>query len=168
MLFRSMVAGLSRKKKSQAAHIEELSAAVAELRAAAQLLTQAIDRDASSYEAVMAAFKLPKESTEDQRRRDDAIQRATRAAAEVPLQVAEVAVELYERLGQLETVSAASMRSDLRVGRLMAVAAARGALENVAINLESITDVGYVAAMQARAAALEARLASSPVIAGES
>ncbi len=163
-----MVAGLSRKKKSQAAHIEELSAAVAELRAAAQLLTQAIDRDASSYEAVMAAFKLPKESTEDQRRRDDAIQRATRGAAEVPLQVAEAAVELYERLGQLETVSAASMRSDLRVGRLMAAAAARGALENVAINLESITDVGYVAAMQARAAALEARLASSPVIAGES
>ena len=163
-----MVAGLSRKKKSQAAHIEELSAAAAELRAAAQLLTQAIDRDASSYEAVMAAFKLPKESTEDQRRRDDAIQRATRGAAEVPLQVAEVAVELYERLGQLETVSAASMRSDLRVGRLMAAAAARGALENVAINLESITDAGYVAAMRARAAALEARLASSPVIAGES
>jgi len=163
-----MVAGLSRKKKSQAAHIEELSAAAAELRAAAQLLTQAIDRDASSYEAVMAAFKLPKESTEDQRRRDDAIQRATRGAAEVPLQVAEAAVELYERLGQLETVSAASMRSDLRVGRLMAAAAARGALENVAINLESITDVGYVAAMRARAAALEARLASSPVIAGES
>jgi len=163
-----MVAGLSRKKKSQSAHIEELSAAAAELRAAAQLLTQAIDRDASSYEAVMAAFKLPKESTEDQRRRDDAIQRATRGAAEVPLQVAEVAVELYERLGQLETVSAASMRSDLHVGRLMAAAAARGALENVAINLESITDAGYVAAMRARAAALEARLASSPVIAGES
>jgi len=163
-----MVAGLSRKKKSQAAHIEELSAAAAELRAAAQLLTQAIDRDASSYEAVMAAFKLPKESTEDQRRRDDAIQRATRGAAEVPLQVAEAAVELYERLGQLETVSAASMRSDLHVGRLMAAAAARGALENVAINLESITDAGYVAAMRARAAALEAGLASSPVIAGES
>ena len=163
-----MVAGLSRKKKSQSAHIEELSAAAAELRAAAQLLTQAIDRDASSYEAVMAAFKLPKESTEDQRRRDDAIQRATRGAAEVPLQVAEAAVELYERLGQLETVSAASMRSDLHVGRLMAAAAARGALENVAINLESITDVGYVAPMRARAAGLEARLASSPVIAGES
>ncbi len=163
-----MVAGLSRKKKSQAAHVEELSAAVAELRAVAETLTQAIDRDATSYEAVMTAFKLPKERAEDQRRRGDAIQRATRGAVEVPLKVAEAAVELYERLGQLETVSAASMLSDLRVGRLMAAAAARGALENVAINLESITDAGYAEAMRARAAALEARLASSPVTAGES
>ncbi len=161
-----MVAGLSRKKKSQEAYVEQLSAAVAELRAAAEKLAQAIDRDAASYEAVMAAFKLPKDTGEEHRRRQDAIQQATRGAAEVPLQVAEAAVELFERLGQLETISAASMLSDVRVGRLMASAAARGALENVAINLESITDASYVAAMQARAAALEARLASSPVTAG--
>jgi len=161
-----MVAGLSRKKKSQAAHVEELSAAVAELRAAAQALTEAIDRDAASYEAVLAATKLPKDTPENQQRRDAAIQGATRAAAEVPLQVAEAAAELYDHLGQLEANVAASMLSDLRVGRLMAAAAARGALENVAINLESITDAGYVSAMQARAAALETRLASSPVTAG--
>ncbi len=82
------------------------------------------------------------------------------------MQVAEAAVELYGRLGQLEAIAAPSMLSDLRVGRLMAAAAARGALENVAINLESIADAGYVSVMQARAAALEARLASSPVTAG--
>ncbi len=80
---------------------------------------------------------------------------------------AEAAVEIYERLGQLEAISAASMLSDLRVGRLMAAAAARGALENVAINLEAITDAAYAATMQTRAAALEARLASSPVTAGD-
>ncbi len=162
-----MVAGLSRKKKSQAAHVEELSAAVAELRAAAESLAEAIDRDAAAYEAVMAAYKLPKESSEDERRRHEAVQRATRVAAEEPLGVAEAAVELYERLGQLESISSPSMLSDLRVARLMAAAAARGALENVAINLESIADAGYVAATQARATALEARLASSPVAAGE-
>src|SRR5712692_7331563 len=161
-----MVAGLSRKKKSQAAYVEQLSAAVAELRAAAEALAEAIDRDAASYEAVMAAAKLPKETKEDERLREEAIQRATRGAVEVPLYVAETAVELYERLGQLEPISAASMLSDLRVGRLMAAAAARGALENVTINLESISDAAYVAAMQKRATALEARLASSPVHAG--
>src|SRR5712692_8617410 len=161
-----MVAGLSRKKKSQAAYVEQLTAAVAELRAAAEALAETIDRDATSYEAVMAAAKLPKETKEDERLREEAMQRATRGAAEVPLYVAETAVELYERLGQLEPISAASMLSDLRVGRLMAAAAARGALENVAINLESISDAAYVAAMQKRATALEARLASSPVHAG--
>ncbi len=161
-----MVAGLSRKKKSQAAYVEQLSAAVIELRAAAERLTQAIDGDAASYEAVMAAYRLPKETSGEQRHREEAIQQATRGAAEVPLRVAEAAVELFERLGQLESITAASMLSDLRVGRLMAATAARGALENVATNLESITDAAYVAAMQERAAALEARLASSPVAAG--
>jgi len=161
-----MVAGLSRQKKSQAAYVEQLSAAVGELRAAAERLAQAIDRDAAAYEAVMAAYKLPKNTPEEQRRREDAVQQATRGAAEVPLQVAEAAAELFERLGQLEPISSPSMLSDLRVGRLMAAAAARGALENVAINLESISDAGYSATMRARAAALEARLASSPVTAG--
>ncbi len=161
-----MVAALSRKKKSQAAHVKELSTAIAELHAAADKLTEAIDRDAASYEAVLTAYKLPKDTPEGQQRRDAAVQRATRQAAEVPMHVAEAAVELYERLGQLESIIAASMLSDLRVGRLMAAAAARGALENVAVNLESITDTSYVTSMQARAAALEARLASSPVAAG--
>lgn len=161
-----MVAGLSRKKKSQAAHVEELTQAMAQLRAASQTLAEAIDRDAASYEAVLKAFKIPQEAAEDQRRRDEAIQLAARRAADVPLQVAEAAVALYENLGQLESISAASMRSDLRVGRLMAAAAARGALENIAINLESITDAAYRSTMQARAAALEARLASSAVVAG--
>src|SRR6266852_2047750 len=73
-----MVAGLSRKKKSQSAYVEQLSAAVAELRAAAEALAEAIDRDATSYEAVMAAAKLPKETKEDERLREEAIQRATR------------------------------------------------------------------------------------------
>ena len=58
------------------------------------------------------------------------------------------------------------MLSDLRVGRLMAAAGARGALENVSINLEGISDAGYVAAMKSKMAAIEGRLAGSPVVAG--
>ena len=46
-----------------------------------------------------------------------------------------------------------SMLSDIRVGRLMAAAAVRGALENVAINLESITDAGFAGAHARRDAA---------------
>ncbi len=37
------------------------------------------------------------------------------------------------------------MLSDIRVGRLMAAAAVQGALDNVAINLESITDAAFAA-----------------------
>ncbi|MBI1738552.1 MAG: glutamate formimidoyltransferase, partial [Acidobacteria bacterium] len=44
-----MVAGLSRKKKSQAAFVDQLSSAIEELRQAAAALANAIDRDAASY-----------------------------------------------------------------------------------------------------------------------
>jgi glutamate formiminotransferase/formiminotetrahydrofolate cyclodeaminase len=159
-----MVAGLSRKKKSQAAYVELLSEALAELEQAAQALTRAIDRDAAAYDAVMAAYKLPKATPEDERRRDEAIERATRHAAEVPLEVAERAAEICERLGQLEAISSASMRSDLAVGKLMAAAGARGALENVAINLESIADADYAAEMKRKMTAIEARLAGAPAV----
>ncbi len=160
-----MVAGLSRKKKSQAAYVEPLSEALAELDEAAQALTRAIDRDAEAYDAVMAAYKLPKAASEEERRREEAIDRATRRAAEVPLEVAERAAEICERLGQLEAISSASMRSDLAVGRLMAAAGARGALENVAINLDSIADAAYVAEMKRKMAGVEARLAGAAALA---
>src|SRR5258708_21175534 len=62
-----MVAGLSRKKKSQAAVVNQLSEALDQLRRSAAELAEAIDRDAAAYDAVMAAYKLPPES-EDQKR----------------------------------------------------------------------------------------------------
>ncbi len=161
-----MVAGLSRKKKSQAAFVAPLSAALAEFLAAAEMLTKAIDRDAESFNAVMAAYKLPQETVEEKRARGAAIEQATQGAAEVPMQVAEKAVEVYERLGQLEAMSSASMLSDLRVARLMAAAAVRGALENVAINLSSLSDAAMVGAMRSRVLSIEARLSENSVSAG--
>ena len=155
-----MVAGLSRKKKSQAAYVDQLSTALDEMRKAADNLSEAIDRDAESYDAVMAAFKLPQSNAEETAQREAAIQKATKGAAEVPLQVAERTVALFERLGQLEGIVAASMRSDLLVARLMADAGARGALANVEINLDGLKDAVYVASMRRRAAALRERLSN--------
>ena len=160
-----MVAGLSRRKKSQAAFVDQLSAALDDLRKTAATLANAIDRDAASYDAVLAAARLPRESPADQAKREAAIQQATKGAAEVPLQVAEAALAVHEQLGQLEAISSATMISDLRVGRLMAAAAVRGALENVAINLESLTDAAFAAQLKAKSAELEARLTGSPVAA---
>jgi glutamate formiminotransferase/formiminotetrahydrofolate cyclodeaminase len=157
-----MVAGLSRKKKSQAAHVDRLSAALDELRRAAGELREAIDRDAASYDAVLAAFKLPQGDAQETQRREAAVQKATKGAAEVPLQVAERSVALFERLGQLEAIVAASMRSDIYVARLMAAASARGALANVEINLEGLADAAYAASMRAKIAALGERLGDAP------
>ena len=156
-----MVAGLSRKKKSQAAFADQLSPALDEMRSDADELAEAIDRDAASYDAVIAAFKLPQGEAEEVRQREEAIQRATKGASEVPLQVAERTVALFERFGQLDAIVAASMRSDLQVARLMAEAGARGAVANVEINLEGLTDAAYVASTRMKIAALRERLGNA-------
>jgi formiminotetrahydrofolate cyclodeaminase len=153
-----MVAGLSRKKKSQAAHVDKLSDHLDALRKIADELATAIDRDASSYDAVMVAFKLPQSSPEEIEQRDAAIQLATKGAAEVPLEVATKAAELQDRLVQLEAISAASMKSDLQVARLIAVAGAKGALANVEINLEGLKDANYAASLRSKVAELRNRL----------
>src|SRR6202142_208889 len=81
-----MVASLSRKKKSQAAHVDQLSDALAEFQASARALSEAIDRDAASFSHVMAAYKLPKDTSELERQRDAAVQQALHGAASVPLE----------------------------------------------------------------------------------
>ena len=157
-----MVAGLSRKKKPQAANFDQLSEALDALQKAASELAQAIDRDAAAYDAVIAAHKLPQRDAAETKRRNEAIAAATRHAAEIPLHVAETSIALFERLGQLEAISAASMRSDLKVARLMAAAGARGAIENVEINLDGLADAAYVQSMRAKIAALRERLGETP------
>ncbi len=157
-----MVAGLSRKKKSQAAYVDMLSRELDSLRRIADELAEDIDRDAAAYDAVMAAFKLPHGNAEEVQKRESAIQTATKGASDVPLQVAEHTVALFERLGQLDAIAAASMRSDLEVARYMAAAGARGALANVEINLEGIADSAYVAERRSKIASLRERLGNAP------
>jgi formiminotetrahydrofolate cyclodeaminase len=67
-------------------------------------------------------------------------------------------VALYEQLGQLRAIAAASMRSDLEVAQLMASAGARGAMANVATNLDGLTDAVYVQGIREKLAALQGRL----------
>jgi formiminotetrahydrofolate cyclodeaminase len=159
-----MVAGLSRKKKSQFLVADKLSDALDDMRRAAEALTLAIDRDSDSYDDVMLAFKLPQGDAGEIKWREEAIQIATRAATEVPLEVADRTVTLFERLGQLAAIAAASMKSDLDVARLMAAAGAKGALANVEINLDGIKDAGYVAATRGKVSALRERLGETRTI----
>jgi glutamate formiminotransferase / formiminotetrahydrofolate cyclodeaminase len=153
-----MVAGLSRKKKSQAGFVEQLSAQMDELRRIADELAAAIDLDAGSYDAVMAACKLPQGNDDEIKQRESVVQSATRKAAEVPMMVAEKGAQLNKKLLQLEAIAAASMKSDLQVARLMAVAGTQGALANVEINLHGLRDTAYVEIMRNRVAEVSKQL----------
>lgn len=161
-----MVAGISARKKSLATHAHSLTELAKELETASKALAEGIDRDAASYESVLAAHRLPRETAQERQRRDEAIQQAFRAAVEAPLEIARKAAEVFDKLGQLEPMAGASMLSDVRVGRMMAATAVRGALENVNTNLESVMDAAFAGRARSEALSLTSRIVESPMAAG--
>ncbi len=161
-----MVAGISGKKKSLAAYAKPLSEIADELRKASQALAEGIDRDAASYESVLTAHRLPRETSEEQERRNRAIQQTLMAAIEAPLGIARNAATVFDKLGQLEPMAGTSMLSDVRVGRMMAATAVRGALENVNTNLASITDAEFSSRARSEALSLASRVSESSVATG--
>jgi glutamate formiminotransferase len=160
-----MVASISQGKKSLAAHAGQLGKATEEFREASRALAEAMDLDAASYHSVLVARRMPQATPEEQRQREHAIQRAFQAAVEAPLAIARRSAEVFERLGQLEPMSGPSMLSDIRVGRGMAAAAVRGAVDNVAANLDAITDTAFTGRARSDAQSLLSRVADKPAAA---
>src|SRR5579875_632375 len=161
-----MVSGLSSQRPSQPAYAARLEPILEEFRIAARDLADLIDRDAAAYGAVMTARKMPRETAPDRRARDRAIQDALQRAVLVPLEVARRSADIFEKLGQLEQMSNPSMLSDVHVGRLMASAGVRGALENVEVNLDSIEDPGFVERSRSESRIIAARVGETHVSAG--
>ncbi|MGA9069858.1 MAG: glutamate formimidoyltransferase [Terracidiphilus sp.] len=130
----SMVATMSRGKKAFLQYESQLSEAIAKLTPLREELKAAIDADAESYNSVMKAYKAARESADGGK----AINAALRQATQVPLGVAEKAVEIARIATDLRTISNPNMSSDLTTAIALAGAAREGALANVAINLDSI------------------------------
>lgn len=145
-----MVSRLTLRKKSFAEHHAALEAPLKRLGALRERLLDNIDRDAKSYEAVMAAYKLPKASEAEETGRGKAIEEASKLAATVPMETAEVALEITRLAESLSTITIPQAGSDLAVARHLAEAARLSAIENVRANLPSIKDPEWVQRTQTR------------------
>mgnify|MGYP000222575229 CR=1 FL=1 len=155
----TMVAGLTVGKPGFEEVSESLELLAEQGHQIAETLVGAIDRDAAAYDGVTAAFKLPKGTDEEKSERSAAIQHAMKAAAEVPLEVATECLAAAElALVALEKGNPNAC-TDAGSGLLFALAGLESAVLNVAVNLDSIKDAGYVAEQKAEIAELLARAA---------
>ncbi|KAB3536329.1 cyclodeaminase/cyclohydrolase family protein [Alkaliphilus pronyensis] len=154
-----MVANLTVGKKKYL-EVEELMKDISERIAAVRNnFINDIDRDANSFNEVMDAFKLPKETDEEIAARKEAIQTATKKAALVPLEIAE---EAYKILPIIETVVEKGNQNavtDGAVAAMMARTAVLSALYNVKINIASIKDEAFVKEVSHRVKELESKVA---------
>lgn len=146
----TMVAAMSRGKKAYVQSERQLSEAISRLGELREELKKAIDADAESYQSVLAAYRKARESAAGDGLVDSALKQATR----IPLAVAEHSREILNIAESLLPVTNPNMKSDLTTAAALARAALQGALENVAINLESLKDAEFAAEIRKKTAAL--------------
>ncbi len=101
-------------------------------------LTAAVRDDSAAFEAVMGAFKLPKES--DEVRRAEAIEAAYVRAAEIPLRVARAAVATLGLAAIVVEKGNLNAISDGGTAAYLAQAALAGAGLNVRANARAVQD----------------------------
>jgi glutamate formiminotransferase/formiminotetrahydrofolate cyclodeaminase len=144
-----MVAGLTKTRSGAPEEAADLSRASARLRPLRQSLQELIDRDAAAYEGVIAAFKLPKQSSDEQAHRAQAIADAMWTATETPMETMRLCQQALEGAAIVAANGLASAGSDVAVAIELLLTAAKGAGMNVDVNL---------AAMKGQARAEQVRL----------
>jgi len=152
-----MVANLTSGKKRYAeveGEMREAEAAVARLQ---EELLEMVVRDTAAFEAIMAAYGLPRGTEEEQAARQQAIQEATREAARVPLSTAERAVKVLEFLLRIAAVGNVNALTDARVAVAMARAAVQGAAANVRVNADALDEAILAEQFRAQIATFEAQ-----------
>ena len=145
-----MVCGLSLKRPSLAAHYPKLKESHDRAASLRQRLLDNIDRDAQSYEAVMAAFRLPKSTESEKARRAQAIEAASKSATSVPLETAELSAEVRKIISGLRDITIPLAAPDLAVALDLAGTAQRSAIENVRANVPAIKDREFLADVDLR------------------
>jgi methenyltetrahydrofolate cyclohydrolase len=149
-----MVAGLPKTKTNVPEERAVLHGATTTLTGLRQQLTEAIDADTDAYEQVVAAFKLPKATPQEQDARKASIQRALRAATDVPLSVMRLSVAALDQAALVAANGLKAAASDVGVAAALLRAGASGARMNVEVNLDGITDTAYGEAVRVELKAL--------------
>lgn len=152
-----MVSGLPRTRGNTDDERAALAAIRARIAPLCAALERCADRDADAFDAVMAAYRLPKATDDEKAARRAAIAEAMQGATEAPLETLALAVEALESVEAIATIGNASALSDVGVGAGLLVAAANGAAANVRINLDGLADAEFRAGATARMETLLAR-----------
>jgi len=140
----SMVCNLTTGKEKYKDSEEEIKKVLKQTEKIRKELTVLIDEDTNAFNDVIKAFKMPKETDEQKKKRTDAIQKGYKTAAEIPLKTAETCDKIFDLSYIVAEKGNKNSITDAAVSALMANSGVHGAVLNVKINLGSIKDEKYV------------------------
>jgi formiminotetrahydrofolate cyclodeaminase len=154
----AMVAAMPKSRTGSEDERTALTFAAGALTGIQHQLTEAIDTDTSAYNQVVAAYRQPKASDTEQRARKAAIDRALRAATDVPLGVMRLSVDALKHAQAVARHGHRAASSDVGVALALLQAGLEGARLNVRINLGGISDAAYADAVIAESERLAGQM----------
>ena len=134
-----MVANLSCNTRGWENKVDIFSEKAFEINQLREKLLSLVDEDANSFNSIMEAYKLPKDSEENKQIRSKAIKDATLYAAQIPLNIMVESYNSYEIIEFLAKDGNQNSLSDSGVACLCVHTAIHGAYLNVRINLKDAT-----------------------------
>jgi formiminotetrahydrofolate cyclodeaminase len=150
----SMVCNLTLGKKAYADVEEDILEIRSQSEALRARLTGLIEEDVKAYTGYSQVAKMPRDTEEEKAARAEAMLAALKVATDVPLAIAQAAVEVMDLCEPAAQKGNKWAVSDAGVAVLAAEAALRSAALNVLINLGTLKDEEFVADRQAKLDAL--------------
>jgi glutamate formiminotransferase / formiminotetrahydrofolate cyclodeaminase len=144
----AMVANLTFGKKKWDSVFNEMTKLADKGQKYKTRLLQLIDEDTDSFNSIIDAIRLPKNTDEQIIFRNNAIEDANKHATNIPFNVAEICAKTMDLAILAAKKGNQNSISDAGVAAEMASAGARGAVMNVKINIAGIDDKEYCEVMR--------------------
>ena len=146
----SMAAGFTAGKEKFKSVEPEIRASLARLADLRQALLDFVHEDMAAYGAVMAAYKVPKNTDAEKAARAEAVRVATKSSLGLVERVMDATCEVIQVSRRLADIANPNLLSDVGVASELALGAARAASINVAVNLSGYSDAADAAAVRGR------------------
>lgn len=155
-----MTVRFSQGKKANVEREADLARAAADLDEHLQRLSPMAQKDCDAFDAVSAAFKLPKETDAQKAARSAAIQESMVGAMLVPEETQKMIRDVLVTMDEVRSCVGKSIASDLASGAALLLAGAEGAFLNVRINAAELKDRELADGAMARATAVRDEIRS--------
>ncbi len=140
-----MLAALTVNKKGYEQVKPEMEEILSKAESLKEELLDLLQKDTEAFDDASKAFKLPKETEDEKKRREKAVEEGLKKATEVPLNIMEKSLEVARLAKRVLKKGNEMAISDGAISALLAEAAAIGAMINVRINFSWMKDKEYIA-----------------------
>ena len=144
-----MVCNLTTGKKKYAAYEEDIQRIMRDAEGMKNELMSLIDKDAENFTPLSKVYGLPANTEEEKQIKQEKMQAALRVAISAPIDIVRIAFRAVKLQEELVEKGSTLAVSDVGCGVVCLKAAMQCGWLNVMINLKSIHDKDFVAAVEA-------------------